>query len=61
MVAVGCLDGNEEDSFKANVKMEGIQSLTNFEFTKEGKVTVHRQYNVGDGKVVFVDHADKSL
>ena len=38
--------------------MEGIQSLNNFEFTKEGKVKVHRQYNVGNGKVVFVVYID---
>ena len=49
VVAVGCLDRSKEESFKATVKMEGIQSLNNFEFTKEGKVKVHRQYNVGNG------------
>ena len=38
--------------------MEGIQSLNNFEFTKEGKVKVHQQYNVGNGKVVFVVYID---
>ena len=61
VVAVGCLDRSKEESFKATVKMEGIQSLNNFEFTKEGKVKVHRQYNVGNGKVVFVNYTDKSL
>ena len=61
VVAVGCLDRITEDSYKATVKMEGIQSLNNFDFTKEGKVKVHRQYNVGNGKVVFVNYSDKSL
>ena len=61
VVAVGCLDRSKEESFKVTIEMEGIQSLNNFEFTKEGKVKVHRQYNVGNGKVVFVDYTDKSL
>ena len=51
MVAVGNLDRTKEECLKATVKMDGIQSLNNFQFTKDGKVKVQRQYNIGNGKV----------
>ena len=54
VVAVGFLDRSKEQSFKAAVKMDGIQSLNNFEFTMAGQVKVHRQYNVGNGKVYCI-------
>ena len=50
-MAVGSLDRSKEEVFKSTLKMDGIQSLNNFEFNKDGSVIVHRQYDVGKGKV----------
>ena len=50
-MAVGCLDRSREEVFKSKEKIEGIQSLNNFEFKKDGCIVAHRQYNVGTGKV----------
>ena len=51
-MAVGSLDRNMEEVFKATNKVEGIQSLNNFLFNSDGSVLARRQYNnIGTGKV----------
>lgn len=51
VVGVGCLDRSKEEVFKAAVKMDGIQSLNNFQFEEDGSILAQRQYNIGTGKV----------
>ena len=50
-VGVGRLDREKEAEFKPKVQIEKINSLNNFKFTEEHKLTVHRQYKIGPGKV----------
>ena len=53
MVAVGSIDRSKEELFKSTQKIENIQSLNNFEFEKDGQVTTHRQFKIGNGKVII--------
>ena len=50
-MAVGSLDRDMEEVFKATNKVDGIQSLNNFQFNSDGSVLARRQYNIGTGKV----------
>ena len=50
-MAVGSLDRNMEEVFKATNKVDGIQNLNNFLFNSDGSVLARRQYNIGNGKV----------
>ena len=50
-MAICGLDRTQEEVFKSSQMMENIQSLNNFEFKADGTVTVHKQYNIGTGKV----------
>ena len=50
-VAVARLNREREHLFKPNVTIEKINSLNNFKFSEDGHVQVHRQYEIGPGKV----------
>ena len=50
-VAVARLNRDREHLFKPAVTIEKINSLNNFKFTEDGHVRVHRQYEIGPGKV----------
>ena len=54
VVAVGVLDRSKEDAFKATEKMVGIQSLNNFEFSKDDRVKANQQYLIGTGEVMVL-------
>ena len=51
VVAVGSLDRDLEEVFKATNKVDGIQSLNNFQFNSDGSVLARQQYNIGTGRV----------
>ena len=52
-MAIGSLDRSNEYLFKSTQKIENVQSLNNFEFAKNGSVITHRQFKIGNGKVIF--------
>ena len=50
-VAVARLGRENEVLFKPNVSIDRINSMNNFKFSEDGTITVHRQYEIGPGKV----------
>ena len=50
-VAIARLNRENEKHFKPMVTIEKINSLNNFKFSEDEKVIVHRQYEIGPGKV----------
>ena len=52
VVAIGSLGRDKEYLFKLTQRIENIQSLNNFQFDKDGIVIAHRQFKIGNGKVI---------
>ena len=50
-VAIARLDRDQEHNFQPSLKIDNISAMNNFEFSEDGHVTVHRQYQIGPGKV----------
>lgn len=48
---MGRLDRERESHFQTGQKIEKISSLNNFEFSEDGSVVAHRQFDIGLGKV----------
>ena len=42
---------SQEELFKPTLKIDKVSAMNNFEFSKDGLITVHRQYKIGPGKV----------
>ena len=50
-VAIGRLDRDKECHFQTKQKVDNISSLNNFEYSKDGSVVAHRQFDIGLGRV----------
>ena len=52
------VDREREVHFQTRQKIDKISSLNNFEFSEDGAVVAHRQFNIGFGKVMKLMYYD---
>ena len=50
-IAIARLDRTQEELFKPTLKIDNVSAMNNFEFSKDGLITLHCQYKIGPGKV----------